>query len=92
MTKRITIRTQADLLALMELTAGRRPPGSLLVQGMTRNGAEVGPTLRLDLPQHVEGRCGRAGAAPGRAGITAGRANRIGRSHWPCCGSTAGTN
>ncbi|OMH34806.1 DUF4192 family protein [Tersicoccus sp. Bi-70] len=54
MTKRITVRTHADLLALMELTSGRRPSDSLLVQGMTRQGTELGPSLRLDLPQHIE--------------------------------------
>ncbi|OMH32567.1 DUF4192 family protein [Tersicoccus sp. Bi-70] len=54
MTKRITVRTHADLLALMELASGRRPTDSLLVQGMTGHGTELGPSLRLDLPQHVE--------------------------------------
>ncbi|OMH32976.1 DUF4192 family protein [Tersicoccus sp. Bi-70] len=54
MTKPITVRTHADLLALMELTSGRRPTDSLLVQGMTGHGTELGPSLRLDLPQYVE--------------------------------------
>ena len=52
MKNELTLRNDADVLSLMELTLGKRPTESLLVSGVT--GHHMAQTLRLDLPQHVE--------------------------------------
>lgn len=52
MNENLTLRNDADVLAMMELTVGRRPTESLMVTGIT--GHRMAQTLRIDLPQHVE--------------------------------------